>query len=69
MASVKEQYRQEIEEAISKAKASGERETVGAPDGGEAYAYPHRRGIAWGVNAVEAYGDRTAPMRRKGERP
>jgi hypothetical protein len=35
MASVEEQYRQEIEEAISKAKASGERETVGALDGGK----------------------------------
>ena len=52
MASVKEQYRQEIEEAISKAKASGERETVGAPDGGEA-SYPHQRGVAWGVNAAQ----------------
>lgn len=27
--------------------------TVEAPDGAEAYAYPHREGIAWVVNAPE----------------
>jgi hypothetical protein len=26
--------------------------TVSAPDGAEVYAYPHRAGIAWGVNAA-----------------
>jgi hypothetical protein len=53
MITLKARYGGAIEEAISKAKASGERETVGAPDGGEAYAYPHQRGIAWGVNAAQ----------------
>jgi hypothetical protein len=27
--------------------------TVEAQDGAEAYAYPHPRGIAWGVNAPQ----------------
>ena len=44
-----------IEEAIAKAKASGERETVQASDGAEAYAYPHRDGIAWGVNGPDGW--------------
>jgi hypothetical protein len=52
MTSAKERYRREIEDAISKARASGEREAVEAPDGGEAYAYPHQRGTAWGINAA-----------------
>lgn len=42
-----------IEAAIAKAKVSRERETVEASDGAEAYAYPHPRGIAWGVNAAQ----------------
>ena len=33
-----------IEQAITAAKASGERETVEAEDGSEAYACPHPRG-------------------------
>lgn len=52
--SAKEHYRREIEAAISKAKASGFRETVTASDGAEAYAYPQPgEGIAWGVNAAK----------------
>ena len=33
-----------------KAKAMRDHATVAASDGSEAYAYPHPRGIAWGVN-------------------
>ena len=42
-----------VEVAILKAQASGERATVEAEDGAEAYAYPHRDGTAWGVNAAD----------------
>ncbi len=45
-------YSSTIEEAISQAKAMQERVTVEMHDGAEAYAYPHQRGIAWGVNAA-----------------
>jgi hypothetical protein len=45
-------YSSTIEEAISQAKALHERVTVEAQDGAEAYASPHARGIAWGVNAA-----------------
>jgi hypothetical protein len=38
---------------VRQAQASRDRETVEASDGTEAYAYPHQRGIAWGVNAAE----------------
>ena len=41
-----------IEIAILKARASKARETVQA-EKGEAYAYPHRDGTAWGVNAAD----------------
>jgi len=41
-----------IEAAIAKARASRTREVIEAEDGAEAYAYPHQRGIAWGVNAA-----------------
>ena len=50
-AEVRKTYGDAIEAAIGKASASRERETVEASDGAEAYAYPHARGIAWGVNA------------------
>lgn len=43
-------YSSTIEEAISQAKAMQERVTVETQDGAEAYAYPHSRGFAWGVN-------------------
>ena len=33
--------------------ASRERETIEDEEGAECYAYPHERGIAWGVNAAE----------------
>ncbi len=49
----KERYRREIEAAIAKAKAAGSRENLTVADGSEVYAYPHRDGVAWGVNAAE----------------
>ncbi len=36
--------------AIEAARNHGEHKTVLLPDGGEAYAYPHARGVAWGYN-------------------
>jgi len=53
MITLKARYGGAIEAAIGKAKASRERGTVSASDGAEAYAYPHPRGIAWGVNASD----------------
>ena len=41
-----------IERAIAEAERLRERVTVEATDGTEAYAYPHPRGIAWGLNAA-----------------
>jgi len=55
MITLKARYGGTIEAAIGKARASRERETVSASDGAEAYAYPHPRGIAWGVNAPEGF--------------
>lgn len=46
-------YAAAIETAIALASVSQERETVEAEDGSEVYAYPHRDGIAWGVNAAQ----------------
>ena len=44
-------YSDTIEAAIKQAKASGERVSVAASDGAEAYACPKPGGdIAWGVN-------------------
>jgi hypothetical protein len=45
-------YSAAIEAAIAKAKTSRDLRTVEAFDGAECYAYPHREGIAWGVNAA-----------------
>jgi hypothetical protein len=42
----------EREPSRYKAMASRDLGTVEAPDGSEVYAYPHQRGIAWGVNAA-----------------
>ena len=55
MIALKARYGGAIEAAIGKAKATHKRETVSASDGAEAYAYPHPRGIAWGVNAPEGF--------------
>jgi hypothetical protein len=46
-------YISAIETAIARAKQMEGRVTVKAWDGSEAYAYPHSRGIAWGVNEAE----------------
>jgi hypothetical protein len=51
-AEVQKRYSGTIEAAIGKARAMREPATAEAPDGTEAYAYPHTRGIAWGVNAA-----------------
>jgi hypothetical protein len=45
-------YSDTIERAIVEAGRLRERVTVEATDGAEAYAYPHQRGIAWGVNVA-----------------
>ena len=55
MINLKPRYGAAIEAAIGKAKASRKRETVSASDGAEAYACPHPRGIAWGVNASDGF--------------
>ena len=53
MSNLKTRYSAAIETAIGKAKATRDRATVAASDGAEVYAYPHPRGIAWGVNAAQ----------------
>ena len=55
MITLKARYGAAIEAAIGKAKASCKRETESASDGAEAYACPHPRGIAWGVNASDGF--------------
>jgi hypothetical protein len=49
---VQKRYSDTIERAISEAGRLRKRVIVEATDGAEAYAYPHQRGIAWGVNAA-----------------
>lgn len=39
-------------EAIELVRQHGCRQSVAMPDGGEAYAYPCARGVAWGFNAA-----------------
>ena len=51
-AEVQRRYSDTIERAIARAKEMEGRVTVKAQDGSEVYAYPHSRGIAWGVNAA-----------------
>lgn len=48
-----QRYAAAIEAAISQAGVRRERTTVEAHGGAEAYAYPHRDGIAWGVNGPQ----------------
>jgi hypothetical protein len=50
---VSARYSAAIDAAIKKAKAIRDLGAVEAQDGAEAYAYPHPRGIAWGVNTAE----------------
>ena len=49
----KQLYAREIDAAIAHARFSGSRATVDAEDGAQACAYPHKDGIAWGVNGPE----------------
>ncbi|MGA7326748.1 MAG: hypothetical protein WBX25_20210 [Rhodomicrobium sp.] len=51
----KEQYRAELEAAINAARETGIQASVTAEDGTEAYAYPKRYGIAWGLNHRETH--------------
>ena len=53
MMNAKECYRTEIEEVIAKAKATHSRESLAVAGGAEIYAYPHKDGIAWGVNGAQ----------------
>jgi len=55
-----QKYGEAVEEAIRLARATGERQTVLAPGGAEAFAYPvlptfacPTGGIAWGLNSAE----------------
>ena len=52
MHNLRARYGGAIEQAIGRARESGFREIVEAHDGAEVYAYPHARGIAWGINAA-----------------
>jgi hypothetical protein len=51
-ADLQKRYFDTIETAIAEAGRICERVMVEAFDGAEVYAYPHARGIAWGVNAA-----------------
>jgi len=51
---LRSKYDAAVEEAIGRARASGGREVIEAPDGAEIYSYPKPGGrIAWGVNAAK----------------
>jgi hypothetical protein len=59
-----------VERAIELTREHGDHRSVNMPDGSEAYAYPHARGIAWGVNGGEngfniARGVWPAPSRER----
>jgi hypothetical protein len=49
---LKARYKADIDLAITRAQVGRELRTVKASDDAEVYAYPHRDGIAWGVNAA-----------------
>ena len=54
MRDLRERYGVALEDAISRAKLSGARETVEAFDGAKAYAYTQSGGrIAWGINSAD----------------
>lgn len=48
----KQHYAADIDAAINKARESGSRESLMVGDV-EIYAYPHRDGVAWGLNAAD----------------
>jgi hypothetical protein len=64
-AEVQKRYFDTIERAIAEAGRSRERVMVEATDGTEAYAYPHQRGIAWGVNAAGSGANILRGVRRQ----
>ena len=66
MITLKARYGGAIEAAIGKAKAMRDRATVAASDGAEVYAYPHPRGIAWGVNEAGTGVNILRGIRRSG---
>jgi hypothetical protein len=51
---IQKRYSNTIEYVIAEARFSHSRAIVTAEDGAEVYAYPHRDGTAWGVNAAES---------------
>jgi len=52
MNALKTRYSADLEIAIARARVGRDLRTVKASDGAEVYAYPHRDGIAWGVNTA-----------------
>jgi hypothetical protein len=50
MAELTEDQAKALSKALEQARQTGEASVFTAPDGSEAYAYPARRGITWGVN-------------------
>jgi hypothetical protein len=52
LSALKTRYSAAINIAIAMARASRDLRMVKASDGAEVYAYPHREGIAWGVNTA-----------------
>jgi hypothetical protein len=51
--SANESYQTALEFVIAQCRADGERHSKTLEDGTEVYAYPHRQGVAWGVNDGE----------------
>ena len=65
MSTLEAQYNAVIEAAVSPVKDhAGARHCRDAGRGAEAYAYPHQRGIAWGVNAAETGANLLRGIRR-----
>jgi hypothetical protein len=65
-AEVQKRYSDTIEAAIARAKQTEGRVTVKAQDGAEAYAHPHSRGIAWGLNEAGTGVNILRGIRRSG---
>jgi hypothetical protein len=59
-------YFDTIETAVARAKQMEGRVIVKAQDGSEVYAYPHSRGIAWGVNEAGTGVNILRGIRRSG---
>jgi hypothetical protein len=65
-AEVQKRYSDTIETAIARAQQMEGRVNVKAHDGAEAYAYPHSRGIAWGLNEAGTGMNILRGIRRSG---